>query len=53
MYLDSRFDLKSTLPDGSPFESASHQRLAGRPRESCSSGASLTLMLKIGDRDGM
>jgi hypothetical protein len=52
MYLDSRFDL-SILPPGAPVESASHQRLAGRPRESSSSSASLTLILRIGERDGM
>jgi hypothetical protein len=52
MYFDSRFD-RSILAPGAPVESASHQRLAGRPRESSSSRASLTLMLKIGDSDGM
>jgi hypothetical protein len=52
MYLDSLFDLSILVP-GAPVESASHHRLAGRPRESSSSTASLTLMLKIGDRDGM
>lgn len=51
MYFDSRFVLSSRPP--SPWESASHHRLAGRPRESASSNASLTLMLSIGDNDGM
>lgn len=52
MYLDSRLDLSSRC-DWSPVESASHQRLAVRPRELFSSGASLMLILRIGDSEGM
>ncbi len=52
MYLDSLFD-RSILPPGAPVESASHQRLAGRPRESSSSSTSLMLMLRMGEREGM
>ncbi len=51
MYLDSRLD-RSILAPGSPLESVSHQRLAGLPRE-LPSGLSLTLMLRMGDSDGM
>lgn len=51
MYFDSRFVRSSRPP--SPVESASHHRLAGRPRESASSSASLTLILRIGDSEGM
>jgi len=55
MYFDSRFD-RSNLIEGVPFEPSwltSHHLLDGRPLESEPSGASLTLMLGIGDREGM
>jgi hypothetical protein len=55
MYLDSRFD-RSNLMEPTPSEPSwltSHHLLDGLPLESEPSGASLTLMLGIGDRDGM
>lgn len=55
MYLDSLFE-RSSLVDGAPVEPSwliSHHRLEGRPRELDSSGCSLTLMLGIGDNEGM
>lgn len=55
MYFDSRFDL-SSLEDGAPVDPSwltSHQRLDGRPLELFSSNASLTLMLGIGESEGI
>ena len=51
MYFDSLLDRCSPF-DASPVDSDSHHLLAGRPRES-SSGASLTLILRIGDNWGL
>lgn len=55
IYFDSRFD-RSNLIDGLPTEPpslTSHHRLEGRPLESDPSRASLTLILGIGDKDGL
>jgi len=55
MYLDSRFD-RSSLIDGLPVELlslTSHHLLEGRPLESDPSKASLTLILGIGDKEGL
>ena len=55
IYFDSRFD-RSSLVDGVPVEPSwltSHHLLDGLPLESDPSNASLTLILGIGDKDGM
>jgi hypothetical protein len=55
MYLDSLFDL-SNLIDGVPVDPSwltSHHLLEGLPLESDPSGTSLTLMLGMGDKDGI
>jgi hypothetical protein len=55
MYFDSRFE-RSSRVEGVPVEPSwltSHHLLDGLPRESDPSGASLTLILGIGDNDGM
>lgn len=52
MYFDSRL-VCPNMRDGSPCESDSHHRLEGRPRELPLSWLSLTLMLRMGDSDGI
>lgn len=55
MYLDSRFD-RSRRIEGVPVEPSwltSHHLLEGLPLESDPSKASLTLILGMGEREGM
>lgn len=55
MYFDSLFD-RSSLIDGVPVDPSwltSHHLLEGLPLESDPSGASLTLILGMGDKEGM